>query len=51
MAAAVYFIHESEVAGVTFSASAPVPKLLNLDPCLEIFQILESNSCSDSDHH
>ena len=41
----------AEVAGVTFSDSnsAPVPKLLNPNP--EIFQIWESDSCSDSGYN
>jgi len=43
----------SEVAGVTFSDSdsALVPKFLNPDPGPEIFQIWESDSCSDSGYH
>ena len=39
---------ELEVAGVTFSDSAPVPKFFNPGPDPEIFQIWESDSCSDS---
>jgi len=40
-----------EVAGVTFSDSdsTPVPKILRLG--LEIFQIRESDSCSDFSYH
>jgi len=40
-----------EVAGVTFSDwdSTPVPKFLNPDP--NIFQISESDSCSDSGYN
>jgi len=45
----------SEVAGVTFSDSdsTPVPKFLNPgpDPGPEIFLILESESCSESDYN
>jgi len=40
---------EQEVAGVTYSDSAPVPKFLNPGP--EIFQISKSDSCSDSSCH
>ena len=44
-----------EVAGVTFSYSdsAPVTKFLNPgpDPCPAIFQIRESDSCSDSGYN
>jgi len=41
----------SQVASVTFSDSdfAPVPKFLNL--CPQIFQMWESDSCSDSTYH
>ena len=39
---------ELEVAGVTFSDSAPVPKFFNPGPDPEIFHIWESDSCSDS---
>jgi len=40
-----------EVAGVTFSGSAPVPKFLNPGPSSAIFQILESGSCSNSGYN
>jgi len=42
-----------EVAGVTFSNSdsAPVPKFLNPCPGSAIFQIWESDSCSDSGYN
>jgi len=39
----------AEVAGVTFSDSPPVPKLWNPGPA--IFQIWESDSCSDSGYN
>ena len=41
------------MAGVTFtdSDSAPVPKFLIPDPSPEIFQIWESDSCSDFGYH
>ena len=41
------------MAGVTFSDSdsAPVPKFLNPGPDLAIFQIWESDSCSDSGYN
>ena len=38
-------------AGVTFSDSAPVPKFLNPDPGPAIFQIWQSDSCSDPGHN
>ena len=38
----------AEVAGVTFSDSAPVPKFLNPDPGPAILKIWESDSCSDA---
>jgi len=56
----IEFVHEvrsatrlPEVAGVTFSdsESAPVPKFLNPDPGPAIFQIWQSDSCSDSGYN
>ena len=43
----------AEVAGVTFSDSdsTPISKFLNPDPGPKIFQIWESDSCSDSGYH
>ena len=50
---AVNFQCAAEVTGVTFLDSdfAPVPKLPNVDPGMEIFQIWESDSCSDSGYY
>jgi len=39
-----------EVAGVTFSDSGSAPVLQFLNPDSAIFQIWESDSCSDSDY-
>ena len=45
--------YKPEVTEATFSdsGSAPVPKILNMDPGLVIFRIWESNSCSDYSYH
>jgi len=44
---------EPELAGVTFSDSAPIPKILNPNPVLDpkFFKILDSDSCSNSGNH
>ena len=46
-----YISSRAEVAAITFSDSAPVPKFLNPDPGPAIFQTCKSDSCSDSSYH